>query len=86
MTREDIRTAVIGALRRVAPEIDPAEIQGGANFREEFDLDSMDVLNFVLALHAATGIDVPETDYARLSNLEAAVDYLAAKQPVRPLA
>jgi hypothetical protein len=42
-----------------------------------YDLDSMDVLNFMIALHASLGVDVPESDYVTLASLNSAVDYLA---------
>jgi acyl carrier protein len=47
-------------------------------FRDQLDLDSMDYLNFVIALHAALGVEIPEADYPKLATLEACVDYLAA--------
>jgi acyl carrier protein len=50
MTRDEIRTTVIEALTGVAPEIDPQSLQADRAFRQEFDLDSMDFLNFVIAL------------------------------------
>jgi acyl carrier protein len=37
-------------------------------------------MNFVVGLHAALGVDVPEADYAKLANLEDCVTYLAAKR------
>jgi acyl carrier protein len=79
MTREAIREAVIKALTTVAPEIEPASLGGDQNFRQEFDLDSMDFLNFIIALHASLKIDVPEVDYPRLATLSGAVDYLARR-------
>ena len=79
MTTDDIKTTIIDALTRIAPEIDPASIESGASFRDQLDLDSMDFLNFVLALHDRLGIDIPEADYPRLSTLERAVAYLASK-------
>jgi acyl carrier protein len=48
-------------------------------FRQEFDLDSMDFLNFVIGLHTALGVDVPEADYGKLGTLNAAIDYLEAR-------
>lgn len=77
MTRDGIREAVIKALTSVAPEIDPSSLAPDEAFRQAFDLDSMDVLNFVVALHAGLHVDVPEADYPRLATLEEAVDYLA---------
>ena len=79
MTSDEIRQTVIDALTRIAPEIDPASIEVGTSFRDQLDLDSMDFLNFVVALHARLGINIPEADYASLSTLDGAVAYLAAK-------
>ena len=45
--------------------------------QDELDLDSMDFLNLVTALHNETGIDVPERDYPRLSTIDGFVAYVA---------
>ena len=79
MTPEEIKKTIIDALKRIAPEIDPASIESSVSFRDQLDLDSMDFLNFALALHDRLGIEIPEADYPRLSTLESAVTYLAAK-------
>ncbi len=39
----------------------------------------MDFLNALVAIHARTGVDVPESDYAQVATLEAAAAYLAAR-------
>ena len=79
MTREEIRLVVVKALTSVAPEIDPQTLQPDDVFRQEFDLDSMDFLNFVIGLHAGLGVDVPEADYGKLATLNAAVNYLESR-------
>jgi acyl carrier protein len=79
MTRDEIRNAVVQALTSVAPEIDPQSLQADSAFRQEFDLDSMDFLNFVIALHGRLGVDVPESDYVKLATLNGAVDYLSGR-------
>jgi acyl carrier protein len=79
MTRDDIRQAVVKALTDVAPEIDPSTLGPDQAFRQEFDLDSMDFLNFVIGLHTSLGIDIPEADYGQLVTVNAAVTYLAAR-------
>jgi acyl carrier protein len=79
MTRDEIRQAVIQALTTVAPEIDPDTLQGNTALRQELDLDSMDFLNFVIALHGSVGVDIPETDYMKLGTIEDAVQYLESK-------
>jgi acyl carrier protein len=80
MTREEIRALVLGALGGVAPEIDTATIDARVSLREQCDLDSVDYLNFLVAVHAATGVDIPEADYAKLEKLDDVVEYVAAQR------
>jgi acyl carrier protein len=80
VTRDEIRREVVRVLREVAPEIPPAGPDPTANLRDALDLDSVDFMNFVVGLHAALGVDVPEADYAKLATLENCVRYLAAKR------
>jgi len=79
MTPERIRAAVLAALGDVAPEADLAALRPDAELREVLDLDSMDFLGFVQRIAAATGVEVPEADYAQLATLGGCVDYLAAR-------
>jgi acyl carrier protein len=81
MTRDRIRDIVIEELRNIAPESDPAAIDPKAGVREELDIDSMDFLNFVIALHRRLDVDIPEADYAALQTIAGAIDYLQAKLP-----
>jgi acyl carrier protein len=78
VNHEAIRTAVIAALGEVAPEADLDRLAPGAELREALDLDSIDFLRFVQRLAAATGVEVPESDYAQLATLEGVVAYLAS--------
>jgi len=75
-----LRRAVLEALQRIAPEISPAEIAPDAPLRDQVDLDSMDWLNFLVALHAKVGVDIPEADYAKLVTLADLLAYLKAKR------
>lgn len=80
MTEGEIRKLVCELLGDTAPEIDFSEIDSGEAFREAFDIDSMDFLNFIAALHDATGIDIPEKDYPGLVTLDDIVGYVASRQ------
>lgn len=79
MTRDEIRTAVLRALTSVAPEADLSTLAADVNLRDQLDIDSVDFLNVLVAIHDALGVDIPEVDYPKLSTLDACVDYLAAK-------
>ena len=79
MTRAEIQAALLKALGDVAPEAGAQSLRGNIPFRDQVDLDSVDFLNFMIGLHAQLGIDVPESEYPKLSTLDAAVDYLEQK-------
>jgi len=79
VNREALRTAVLAALGEVAPEAELDRLAPGAELREALDLDSIDFLRFVQRVAAATGVEVPESDYAQLSTLEGVVAYLASR-------
>ncbi|MFN7922220.1 MAG: acyl carrier protein [Bryobacteraceae bacterium] len=79
MTTSDIEAAVFGALRKIAPEIDPREIDRQANLREATEIDSFDFLNFLIGLQESAGVEIPEADYARVRTLDSLVAYLAER-------
>jgi acyl carrier protein len=74
--RADVDALVRDALAEIAPEADLSALDPEASLQEVLDLDSMDFLNFVTALHEATGVDIPERDYALIDTLSGATDYL----------
>ena len=73
MNDAELRTVVCSALGEIAPEADLASLPNDADLHEELELDSMDFLNFVTALHEQTGVDVPERDYPYLASLDGCV-------------
>ena len=77
-TDQHMRQVVISALTEVAPEVDPNAIDPDTELVEQLDIDSMDFLNVIVAIHDQTGIEIPERDYPKLSTLNDAVSYLEA--------
>lgn len=77
MTREEIRTIVLETLGGIAPEAEMNAINPHAELRDQLDIDSMDFLNFVIALDKRLHVAVPESDYSKISTLEGCVAYLA---------
>ena len=80
MNEQELREVLIDALTQVAPEIDPTQIDPAAGLAEQLDIDSMDFLNVIVAVHERTGIEIPERDYGKLATLEDAVAYLMTAQ------
>jgi acyl carrier protein len=77
MTAEEIRQVVLAELKRIAPELE--DVAPAKPLRDQVDLDSMDWLNFLVALNERLKIEIPEADYRKLGTLEQIVDYLAKK-------
>ena len=75
------RETVLRVLHGVRPEANLDALPPAADLREELDLDSFDFLNVIVALHEASGVDVPESDYAAVRTLDAMVGYLATHAP-----
>ncbi len=76
MIDKDIETVLRGELFKIAPDIDIVDVALSGDLREEFDIDSMDFLNLVVALSRALNMDIPEADYSKISTYNALVTYL----------
>ena len=77
MTDTDFRSVFVEELVRVAPDIEAADVGDDDHIQDDLELDSMDVLNLVTALHARLGVDIPEADYPEISTAARAAAYLA---------
>lgn len=83
MTKQEVQTAVLRLLGTIAPEADLAHLRPNEPLRDQLDIDSMDVLNFVIAIHKELHVDIPETDYPKIATLNGCVDYVAAHAAAR---
>ena len=79
MTHDEIQRVALEVLQTIAPDADLAAIDPATSFRDQFEIDSVDYLNFVLALEQRLGIRIPELDYPRLSSLQGCVRYLEGR-------
>jgi acyl carrier protein len=79
MTRDELRAALLDCLGRIAPEVDLATLRPEQRLRDQVDLDSVDWMNFLVAVHAALGIDIPDADAVRLTTLDLLIDYCTAR-------
>lgn len=78
MTDQALRALVLAELQRIAPEVDGAALDPARPLREQVDLDSVDFLGLLVALHKATGVDIPESAYDAVASIDGCVTYLAA--------
>ena len=79
LTTDEIKSTVLRMLGEIAPEADLTAVKPDVSFRDQLDIDSMDFLNFVIAVHEALHVEIPEADYPKLATLNGCVEYLAAR-------
>jgi acyl carrier protein len=72
----DPDAAIRAALASIAPEADVDALGPDDDLQETLDLDSMDFLNFLIALARTTGVQIPETDYQLVRTYAGCRDYL----------
>lgn len=76
---EKLDEILVSLLLEIAPEVEAADIDHGEDLRDQLDLDSMDLLNFMVAIRDRFGVEVPEADYSKLSTIDDAAEYLRQK-------
>ena len=82
MYRDEILSVLIEELGNVAPELSSADIMripDDADLRDALDIDSISLLNFIIALHKQLNVEIPEIDYPKLVTKKGALTYLTAR-------
>ena len=78
MADNDITAKILESLQEVAPEVDTRALDPAISIRDQFDIDSVDFLNFVLTLEKKMGTRIPEVDYPKLASVNGCLAYLKA--------
>ena len=57
-------------------DVDDRQIKPSATFTDDLGVDSLSLVELILAFEEAFEIDIPEEDTAKLSTVQDAVDYI----------
>lgn len=76
---DDIRSTILTCLHSVAPEADLDTLDPAVEWQEQLDLDSMNLITFLIAVEQATGVSIPERDYRKVATLQSLAEYLEAR-------
>lgn len=79
MNRSEIEDVLKECVASIVPGADLEAVDPAADLRDELELDSMDLLNLVIALHKRLGVDIPEVDIPKLVTLDGATAYLSSR-------
>ena len=76
------REEVLSAIRDVAVEVlgvEPTQVTDDAQFKEDLEADSLDLVELVMALEENFDISVPEEDLEGVATVGQAVDLVLSK-------
>ena len=57
-----------------------SEVKSESSFQDDLGADSLDIVELVMALEEAFGCEIPDGDAEKLTTVQAAIDYINAKQ------
>ena len=80
------REQVMVTMREVAPEVlgvDPDVVVEEANFKDDLDADSLDLVELVMGLEERLDVEIPEDELAGIKTVGQAVDLVVAKLAVK---
>lgn len=76
MNDQEVKATIFKLLHKIAPDIDPEELEMNDNIREVFGIDSFDFLQFIIGLDEEFDIKTPEDDYGKITTLNALISYI----------
>jgi acyl carrier protein len=79
MTEDQIKEVALELIRQIAPEADIKGLDPADRLRNQFDFDSVDFMNFAVALQTRLKVKIPEEDYPQLATLNGCIAYLQSK-------
>ncbi len=68
---EDIKAIIVEVLG-----VDPDEVTPEANFREDLEADSLDLVELIMAFEDKFGAEIPDDDAQQITTVGAAVAYV----------
>jgi acyl carrier protein len=79
LTEDQLKTVALDIIGKIAPEADLENLNPADRLRNQFDFDSVDFVNFAVALQERLNVEIPEQDYPRLATLKSCIAYLKSK-------
>jgi acyl carrier protein len=79
MTESAIEQVVFQVLKHIAPATEPAQLQPDDDIRQSLDMDSSDVLRFIVELDEKLGFETPQEDFKKLTTMRGLVKYFSEK-------
>ena len=60
-------------------EVDESDVVPGASLADDFNADSLDIIELITAVEDAFKIEIPDDDVEKMRTVKDALDYIEAK-------
>lgn len=77
LDKDDVTSRVLEVTKHFE-KIDPAKVVAGAHFEKDLGLDSLDVVELVMAFEEEFQVEIPDADADKIFSVEDAVNYIAS--------
>ncbi|MFT4939159.1 MAG: acyl carrier protein [Paraglaciecola sp.] len=75
---KSIKQSICRLIVDIAPEVNTDELDHNDDIRDELDLDSMDFIRLLEAIEKTLGVNIPESDYAKVNTLQNMAEYISS--------
>ena len=60
-------------------DVNPADVKAETNFKDDLNIDSLDLFDLVMTLEEEFGVEIPSEDLESLTTVGAMITYLTEK-------
>ena len=77
LDRDIVKQRVMDVVKNFE-KVDASKVSENSHFVQDLGLDSLDVVEVVMALEQEFVVDIPDNDAEKIQSIEEAIDYIAA--------
>lgn len=81
LDRNEVTERIVGVVKNF-DQVDPNKVSAETKFSEDLGLDSLDIVEVVMAIEDEFAIEIPDQEADKISTIQDAVDYIS----VHPMA
>lgn len=72
----NVTEEIQNAFRTIAPEVNFDTLNMDRPIRDQVDMDSLDVFNFITKIHKQTGVNIPDSKIQELQTLNELIEFV----------
>jgi len=79
LSRDEVEGRIVNLLKNFSKVSDPSKINGTSHFANDLGLDSLDVVEAVMAVEEEFSIEIPDKEADAIHSVDAAVSYILSQ-------